>query len=142
MTDSQDKSNMSDTASRLDEMLLTIRTALAQDAGPDARSAGTLACQAILGVLDSTSRPHAPAAAGPPASTSSIATLLNAIGRSPATTSSTSSPVAALLGAISHISREQLLEAVGGLRWLFGQQGPTYLARPAPAPPPSPGGGS
>jgi hypothetical protein len=142
MTDSQDKSNTSDTASRLDEVRLTIRTALAQDAGSDARSAGTMACQAILGVLDPTSRPHAPATAGPPASTSSIATLLNAIGRSPATTSSTSSPVAALLAAISQIPREQLLEAIGGLRWLFGQQGPTYLTRPATAAPPAPGGGT
>jgi hypothetical protein len=38
----------------------------------------------------------------------------------------------ALLGAIGKIPREQLLEVVARLRWLFGGQAPTYLARPVP----------
>jgi hypothetical protein len=144
MTDSQDKPNVSDSASRLDELLLTIRTSLEQDAGSEARSAGAVACRAILGALDPIAPPHVPTPGPsvPAASTSPIATLLGALARNPSATSLTSSPVAALLAAISQIPREQLLEALGGLRWLFGQQGPTYLTRPAPVPQQSAGGGS
>jgi hypothetical protein len=47
-----------------------------------------------------------------------------------------------LLGAIGQVPREQLLEVIGGLRWLLGQQGPTYRTRPAPVPPRPPSGGT
>jgi hypothetical protein len=147
MSDPQDKSDPPDHAHRLDELLNAIRSALAQDAGADARSAGAVACQAILGVLDPTSRASGGAGtpsrmSTSPAATSPIATLLGAIRQLPATAASTStSPIAGLLGAISQIPREQLLEAIGGLRGLLGQQGPTYLTRPTP-PPMRPAGGS
>jgi len=107
---------------RIDELVATIRAALAPDAGTEVRSAGAIACRAILGALDPTSRPSG----------------LSAIPASPAATSPTStsagsaSPIAALLGTIGQIPRDQLLEVVGGLRWLLGQQGPTYLTRPTP----------
>jgi hypothetical protein len=148
MTDPQDKSNPPDHAHRVDELLNAIHGALAQDAGADARSAGAVACQAILGVLDPTSRASGGAGtpspmSTSPAATSPIATLLGAFRQLPATasTSTSTSPIAALLGAINQIPREQLLEAIGGLRGLLGQQGPTYLTRPRP-PPMRPAGGS
>ena len=108
---------------RVDELVATIRAALAPDAGTEVRSAGAIACRAILGALDPASRANAG---------------LSAIPASPAVTSPTStsagsaSPIAALLGTIGQIPRDQLLEVVGGLRWLLGQQGPTYLTRPTP----------
>ena len=117
MTDTQDKPNPPDTAHRLDDLISTIRSALAQDAAADARSAGAIACRAILGVLE------------PPA-TRTV---------SPA---APSSPIGAALGAIGTIPREQLLEfVVGGLRSIFAQgSAPAYRSRPAPAPPRGSGG--
>ena len=132
MADTQDKPTPNDNAPRLDELLTTIRSALAQDAGQDARSAGAVACRAILGALDPASRPGAPfTPVSPPAASAST---------SPSASAPTS-PIAALIGAIGQIPREQLLDVIGGLRWLLGQPGPNYLTRPMPAPPPSSGGG-
>lgn len=146
MTDPQVKSNPPDNQHRIDELLNAIRSALAQDAGADARSAGAVACQAILGVLDPTSRVST-AAGTPspvstsPATTSPLATLLGAIRQMPATAASTStSPFASLLGAIGQIPREQLFEFIGRLRSL-GQPGPAYLSGPTP-PPMRPASGS
>jgi hypothetical protein len=129
MTDTQDKPNAPDNAQRLDELITTIRAALASDAGTDVRSAGAIACRAILGALDPTSRPAPGVSPTPPSS---------------AAASPQSSPIAALLGAIGQIPREQLLQVIGGLRWFLGQQGPTYLPRPMPPTrsPGASGGGS
>ena len=118
MTDTQDKPNPPTTAHRLDDLITAIRSALAQDAAADARSAGASACRAILDVLDPSSRTTTPPApASPPAPTSPM------------------SPIAAALGAVTSIPREQILEfVVGGLRSMLTQRAPTYLSRPAPSP--------
>jgi len=142
VSDTTDNPKSPDPAPRLDDLLAMIRGALSQDATAEARSAGALACRAILGALDSTSRASAPAAASPsPAVTSStasspFATLLGALAQTPLATSDTAtSPVGTLLGAIRQIPREQLVEAVvGGLRSLLSSSGPTYLPRPMPTP--------
>jgi hypothetical protein len=55
MTDSQEEPNPSNDA-RFDELLTTIRSALAQDAGSDTRNAGAIACRTVLRVLDPTTR--------------------------------------------------------------------------------------
>lgn len=147
MTDPQDKSNPPDNPHRLDELLNAIRSALAQDAGSDARSAGAIACQAILGVLDpksrSTTATGTPSSAStPPTTTSPLATLLGAIRQMPATAGSTStSPFASLVGAIGQIPREQLFGFIGGLRSLVLQPGPAYLSGPT-RPPMRPASGS
>jgi hypothetical protein len=121
MTDSQDKPNIPDSSSRLDELLMTVRAALASEAAAEARSAGAVACRAILATLDPQSRP----AAGSPS-----------VSPSPATVPPTpQSPIAAVLGAIGQIPRERLFEVLSGLRWLLGQPGPTYRPRPAPTRP-------
>jgi hypothetical protein len=130
MADTQDNSCSPDSAHRLDELLATLRDALAQDAAADVRAAGVVACRAILGALDPASRPGAPFTPVSPASPST-----------PPSSTAPTSPLAALLGALGQIPREQLLDVVGGLRWLFGAQGPTYLTRPTPTPPRSAGGG-
>jgi hypothetical protein len=151
MSGTQDHQKSPDHTPQLDELLTTIRAACAPDAGADVRSAGSIACRAILGVLDPTSLLGSPTAASPPRAstpatpTSPIATLLGAFGQmSPSTASAPTSPIAGLMGAISQIPREQLLDLVGGLRWLLGQPGPAYLTRPVASPPPSaePRGGS
>ena len=120
MTDTQGKPNATDTAHRLDDLFTTIRGALAQDAAGDVRSAGALACRAILGVIDPSSRATTPSA--------------------PTSPGSPTSPLTAALGAIGSIPREQILEfIVGGLRSVLTQRGPSYLTRPAPAPTRTPG---
>jgi hypothetical protein len=119
MTDTQDKPNATDPAHRLDDLFTTIRGAIAQDAASDARSAGALACRAILGVLDPSSR-----------STPSV----------PTSPTSPTSPLTAALGALGSIPREQILEfLVGGLRSVLTHRGPAYHTRPAPAPARTPG---
>ena len=45
---------------------------------------------------------------------------------------SPASPFAALFDALGQVPREQLLGVIGGLRSLFGAQGPTYRSAPAP----------
>lgn len=116
MTDTHDKPSPPDAAHRRDDLIATLRSALAQDASAEARSAGASACRAILGVLDSSSR--AATAPAPPSSPSSP-----------------TSPIAAVLGAVTSMPREQILElVVGGLRSMLTQRAPTYLPRPAPAP--------
>ena len=125
MTDSQDKSNSPDSLSRLDELLASVRAGLAADAGAEIRTAGAVACRAILAALDPSSR--AGAASPSVLASPTVAPPL------------TSSPLAAVLGAIGQIPRERLLEVLTGLRWFLGQPGPTYRTRPAP--PRSEGGG-
>ena len=121
MTDLHDTSKPADTGHRLDELFATIRGAMADNAVGDARSAGALACRAILGILDPSSR------SGPQPPT-------------PPLPSSAASPLIAVLGALGSVPREQLVETLlGGLRSILTQTGPTYLTRPAPAPPRSPG---
>jgi hypothetical protein len=117
MTDTQDNTKPLDPAQRLDDLFAAIRNALASEAPADARSAGAIACRAILGVLE----PPAPRAAVPAAP---------------------SSPIGAALGAIGTIPREQLLEfVVGGLRSIFAQSSaPAYRSRPTPMPPRGSGG--
>jgi hypothetical protein len=145
MSDPTDDPRSPDPALRFDDLLGAIGAALAQEAGAEVRSAGALACRAILGVLDPTSRSNAPLtpAATSPTAASPIATLLGALGRTPPTTSpAAASPVAALLGAVGQLPREQLIEAiVGGLRSLLTPNGATYLTRPMPTPKRPPEGG-
>lgn len=121
MSDSTEILTFPGTTHRADELLTTIRAALAQDADDDVRAAGVLACRAILGALDPVIRANAPAVPSASPMTSS----------SPA-----SSIIGPMLAAIGTIPREQLLDVLGGLRWLFGSQGPTYLSRPSPLPTP------
>jgi hypothetical protein len=111
MTDTQDKPTPPATAHRLDDLITAIRSALAQDAAADTRSAGAIACRAILGAIEP-SAPRVPSPAAP------------------------SSPIGAALGAIGSIPREQILEfVVGGLRSIFAQSSaPAYRSRPMPAP--------
>lgn len=119
MSDTQDKPKPPDTDPRLDELLTTIRAALANDAAADMRSAGAIACRAILGALDPTSRANTPA---------------TAFSTTPSAPSSTS-PLTAALGAFGSIPREQVVEfIVGGLRSILAHKGPTYLTRPRPSP--------
>ena len=132
MADTQDNSSSSDSTHRLDELLATIRGALAQDAAADARNAGAVACRAILGVLDPASRPGAPFTPVPPTSPSAS---------TPPTSTAPTSPFAALFGALGQVPREQLLDVLGGLRWLFSAPGPTYRSAPTPTVPRSTGGG-
>jgi hypothetical protein len=127
---------------RIDELLTTIRDALAQDAPTEMRSAGAIACRAILGALDPTIRTSAPAAlssshgAASSAASSPMATLLTALGQVPtAMPGEAASPLTSLLGAIGQIPREQLIGSlVVGLRSLFSSSGPAYLIRPIPVP--------
>lgn len=136
MTDMQDKPNPPNSAQRLDELLTTIREALAQDAGTDTRAAAAIACRAILGVLDPSSQTP-PAASTSPTVTSPLTGFLEAFSQMRASTSSPSpstSPIASLLGAFGQIPREQLLLFIGGLRGLLSHQGPSYRTRPLPVP--------
>jgi hypothetical protein len=132
MSDSPDNSTVSDSTSQLEELLTTIRTALAQDAGADSRSAGAIACRAILGTLDPASRSSTPFNRIPMVAPGASSTQ-------PSTSSVPASPIAALLGAIGLVPREQLLDVIGGLRWLLGQPAPAYLTRPTPPRPPGDG---
>lgn len=125
MNDATDHPEAPATVSRLEELLTRIRGALAQDAGPDERSAGAIACRAILGVLDPASRPGAPFIPIPTAAPAASST-------EPSTSGASRSPIAALMGAIGLVPRDQLLDAIGGLRWLLGQPAPAYLTRPPP----------
>ena len=115
MSNPQDKSNTTEQTQRFDELLATIRAATAPDAAADARSAGAIACRAILGALDPASRPAVGSPSVPQSTNHASAT----------------SPLAALFGAVGQIPREQLLGFFGGLRRLLAAPGPTYLARPA-----------
>jgi hypothetical protein len=115
MSDPTDSLKPSDLSNHVDELLATIRAALAQDAAAEVRSAGTLACRAILRALDPAARTSTPVVSSPPSS---------------ATAFPASSLISSVLATINTIPRDQLLELVGGLRWLFGGQGPIYLSRP------------
>lgn len=119
MSDTTDNTTSPDPDTGIDELLATIRHALAEDVGADVRSVGALACRAILGVLDPVSRASIPPSTpSPPRSpvTSPLASLLSAIGPSPTSASGTGS-----------IPREQLLALLaGGLRSLLSRSEPAY----------------
>jgi hypothetical protein len=123
MSDTTDSLKPLDLTNHVDELLATIRAALAQDAAAEVRSAGMLACRAILRGLDPAARTSTPVVSSP---------LLSA------TAFPASSLISSVLATIGTIPRDQLLELVGGLRWLFGGQGPTYRSRPT-LPPTRPG---
>ncbi|HEU4735374.1 MAG TPA: hypothetical protein VFT22_46100, partial [Kofleriaceae bacterium] len=77
MADTHDTPNSSDPAHRVDDLLTSIRAALAQDATSDVRSTGALACRTILGVLDPSSRVTThPASATPSSPSSPLAAAL------------------------------------------------------------------
>jgi hypothetical protein len=119
MTDTPDNPSPPGNAPRSDELIAAIRASLAPAAGADARSAGTIACQAILSALNPTARPISGVAPAPSSSTP--------------TPPSSSSPIATLIAAVGQMPREQVLGMLGnGLRWLLAPQAPTYIARPAP----------
>jgi hypothetical protein len=132
MKDTQDNPSAPGNAPQSDELIAAIRTALAPAASADARSAGAIACQAILSALDPMARPLSGVAPTPPPPS----------GTTPTSPSSTS-PLATLVAAVGQMPREQVLGMLGnGLRWLLAPQAPTYLARPAPPPTRPPGSGS
>ena len=111
MSDLSDN-NTSDAASRADELVSAIRTALASDASPEARATGASACRAILRGLEPAQVRNAP----PPSSPASMLA---------------GTPLGAAMGALNSIPRDQILEFVSGLRAVLGQgSSPTY--RPAP----------
>lgn len=138
MSEITDSPKSPDPTHRIDELLTTIRDALAQDAPIEVRSAGAIACRAILGALDPTIRTSAPTAllashgAASFAASSPIATLLTALGQVPTSMpGEAASPLTSLLGAIGQIPREQLIGSlVVGLRSLFSSGRPAYLVRP------------
>ena len=106
-----------DAASRNDDLISAILTALAPDASPEARASGLGACRAILRSLE------------PPP------TRNGAPGSSPASMLA-GTPLGTALGALSSIPREQILGfLVGGLRAMLGQGAPNYRAAPLHRPP-------
>lgn len=117
MSDPNDNSTP-DVASRNDELMAAIRTALAADASPEARATGASACRAILRGLE----PAQPRNAAPPSSPASMLA---------------GTPLGAALGALNSIPREQILEyLVSGLRAVLGQGSPpTYRPAPVHRPP-------
>jgi hypothetical protein len=129
MSDTTDNPTSPDPAAGVDELLATIRDALTDNVSTDIRSAGALACRAILGVLDPASRasipPSTPSPPTSPPLTSPFASLLSVIGPSSAAASGTGS-----------IPREQLLALLaGGLRSLLARTEPAYRTPPAQTPP-------
>jgi len=128
MSDTTDHATSPDPAVGVDQLLAAIRRALAEDVGSDVRSAGALACRAILGVLDPASRASIPLATPQPSTspsvTSPLASLLSAIGSSPTSAS-----------GIGSIPREQLLALLaGGLRSLLTRSEPAYRTFTAQTP--------
>jgi len=129
MTDTPDNP---DPPGHSDELIAAIRAALMPAASADARSAGTIACQAILSALDPTARPVAGIAPAPSSPSGATPTL-----------PSSSSPIGTLIAAVGQMPREQVLGMLGnGLRWLLAPQAPTYRGRPAPPTTRPPGSGS
>lgn len=127
MSDTTNNTTPPDPATGANELLATIRNALAEDVGTDVRSAGALACRVVLGMLDPPSRgsdmPSTSPASNPSSVTSSLASLFSAIGRPP---SSSSGP--------GSIPREQLLGLLtGALRSVLSQSEPMYRTAPVPA---------
>lgn len=116
MSDPNDN-NTSDAASRTDELVSAIRTALASEASPEARVTGASACRAILRGLE----PAQVRNAVPPSS--------------PAASMLAGTPLGAALGALNSIPREQILEfIVSGVRAMLGQGSPpTYQSAPPAA---------
>jgi hypothetical protein len=89
MTDMQDTPNPSDKPQLLDDLIASIRAAVARDASADARAIGATACRSILTALEA--QAGQPLAAAP---------------------SAPASPVASLLTSLASMPREQLLDLV------------------------------
>src|SRR5687768_7127088 len=106
MSDTTDNATPRDHTAGADELLVMIRHALAEDVSADARSAGALACRAVLDILDPASRASitdsTPAPPTSPSVTSPFASLFSAIGRSPTSPSGPGSmPRDQLLGLLA-----------------------------------------
>jgi hypothetical protein len=113
-----------DPAAGLDDVFTTIRSTLAEGPEANARSAGAVACRAILGVLDPSSRVSVPASKTADTTqaplTSPFSSLLLAFDQGPASAAGGGS-----------IRREQLFALLaGGLRLLLAQSQPTYRTAP------------
>jgi hypothetical protein len=110
---SPNDNNTSDAATRADDLVAAIRSALTSDASPELRSTGASACRTILRGLE----PAPPRNGLPPSSPAAMFA---------------GTPLGAALGALSSMPREQVLEfIVSGLRAVLGHGSPpTY--RPAP----------
>src|ERR1043165_1830565 len=110
--------NNASAASRTDELVSALRTALPADASPETRAAGASACRAILRGLE----PAQVRNAAPPSSPNSPASML------------AGTPLGAALGALNSMPREQILELIAsGLRAVLGHGSPpTYRAAPGP----------
>lgn len=94
----------------MEKVIEQIRAALAQDATPDARTAGIAACRAVLAALEAT--PGAPMATATAAPTDT-------------------NPIASIVGALRGVPPEQLLDlAIAKLRAAL----PAGTAVPAIAP--------
>lgn len=134
MTDPPDSSSQPPAAHRREELLSTIRAALTDEAGADARTAGAIACRAILETLEPElamdARQITSSAPATSASSSPLASLLATLGHM----SASNPAMAGFLEAVGRIPREHLLQTVGGLRWLLSQGGPRYLRRPPTGP--------
>jgi hypothetical protein len=89
MTDTQDTPPTSDKPHPLDDLIASIRTAVAPDAPADARAIGATACRSILTALE--------AQAGQPLAAAPV---------------TPTSPLAGMLSAFASMPREQLLETV------------------------------
>jgi hypothetical protein len=82
MTDIQDTPNPSDKPQLLDDLIASIRAAVARDASADARAIGATACRSILTALDA--QPGQPLTAAPSAASAShLAGMLHAFATMP-----------------------------------------------------------
>lgn len=101
----------------IDDLFTALRSALANDATPEVRSAGANACRVMLGALDPASLRNA---ARPPTAP-------------PTSSALGGSPLGGVLGALGSIPREQIVEfLVTGLRSFLTPSAPTYHLRPMP----------
>ena len=114
--------NAPDPASRIDDLVSSIRSALGPDASSEARSSAANACRTILRGLEPAAMRNGAPAASPASSPASMLA---------------GTPLGTALGALSSIPREQVLQfVVGGLRAFLSPSAPTYRARPATIPRP------
>ena len=111
MSESNDN-NSTDARSSNDDLMSSIRAALAPDASSDARTSAAHACRTLLRSLE-----PAPARNGSP-------------GASPAAMLA-GTPIGNALSALGSLPRDQVLQLLAtGMRVLFGQGSPSYRAAP------------